>query len=50
MVLGKLNTENYIKEQNKDVGFEYVIRYDDGITAEHVIASGSLPVNFEYLS
>jgi predicted acylesterase/phospholipase RssA len=38
----------YIKEQNRDVGFEYVMRYDDGITADHVIASGSLPVNFEY--
>jgi NTE family protein len=37
-----------IKEQNKDVGFEYVIRYDHGITADQVMASGSLPVNFEY--
>ena len=25
-----------------------MMRYDEGITAEHVIASGSLPVNFEY--
>src|SRR5262245_24138505 len=47
---GSRKTEygNYIKEQNKDVGFEFVMRYDEGITAEHVIASGSLPVNFEY--
>jgi NTE family protein len=39
---------NYIKEQNRDVGFEFVMQYDDGINADHVIASGSLPVNFEY--
>ena len=47
---GSRKTEygNYIKEQNRDVGFEFVMRYDDGITAEHVIASGSLPVYFEY--
>lgn len=47
---GSRKTEygNYIKEQNRDVGFEFVMRYDEGITAEHVIASGSLPVNFEY--
>jgi NTE family protein len=40
----------YIKDKarNKDVGFEHVIRYDDGITADQVIASGSFPVNFEY--
>lgn len=25
-----------------------MMRYDDGINADHVIASGSLPVNFEY--
>ena len=37
-----------IKEQDKDIGFEYVIRYDDGITADQVMASGCLPVNFEY--
>ncbi|MGB8778602.1 MAG: hypothetical protein WCC82_10255, partial [Nitrososphaeraceae archaeon] len=37
-----------IKEQDKDIGFEYVIRYDHGITADQVMASGCLPVNFEY--
>jgi NTE family protein len=47
---GSRKTEygNYIREQNRDVGFEFVMRYDDGINADHVIASGSLPVNFEY--
>jgi NTE family protein len=47
---GSRKTEygNYIKEQNREVGFEFLMRYDEGITAEHVIASGSLPVYFEY--
>jgi predicted acylesterase/phospholipase RssA len=38
----------YIRKEEKDIGFEYIIRYDDGITADHVIASGSYPVNFDY--
>ena len=38
----------YIRQGDKDMGFEYVIRYDDGITSDHVIASGSYPVNFDY--
>ena len=29
-------------------GFEHVIRYDDGITSDQVMASGSLPINFDY--
>src|SRR5215213_1089513 len=29
-------------------GFEHVIRYDDGITAEFVLASCSVPVNYDY--
>lgn len=38
----------YIKQDDNEIGFERVIRYDDGITADHVMASGSLPVNFDY--
>ena len=38
----------YIKQDGNEIGFERVIRYDDGITADHVMASGSLPVNFDY--
>lgn len=38
----------YIRKEGKDIGFEHVIRYDDGITSDHVIASGSYPVNFDY--
>jgi NTE family protein len=38
----------YIRQEDKEMGFQYVIRYDDGITSDHVIASGSYPVNFDY--
>jgi predicted acylesterase/phospholipase RssA len=38
----------YISDNGKDIGFEHVIRYDDGITSDHVMASGSLPINFDY--
>ena len=39
-----------ITQDNKKIGFEHVIRYDKGITSDHVIASGSYPVNFDYAS
>ena len=29
-------------------GFEHVIRYDDGIKADFVLASCSVPVSFDY--
>jgi NTE family protein len=29
-------------------GFEHVIRYDDGIQADFVIASCSVPLNYDY--
>jgi NTE family protein len=38
----------FLKKDQKDPLFKYTIRYDEGITADHVIASGSFPVNFEY--
>ena len=38
----------YIKRNGKGIGFEHVIRYDDGITVDHVMASGCYPVNFDY--
>jgi len=28
--------------------FEYVIRYEDGIRSDFVLASSSVPVNYEY--
>lgn len=38
----------YLEQDGKEIGFEHVIRYDEGITADHVMASGSYPVNFDY--
>jgi NTE family protein len=38
----------FISHDGKDMGFEHVIRYDDGITSDQVMASGSLPINFDY--
>jgi NTE family protein len=36
-----------IDSENKE-GFEHVIRYNDGITADFVLASCSVPVNYDY--
>ena len=33
---------------SKNGEFEHVIRYDDGITSDFVLASSSVPVNYEY--
>ena len=38
----------FLKKDENNPLFKYTIRYDEGITADHVIASGSFPVNFEY--
>jgi predicted acylesterase/phospholipase RssA len=46
----KTHYGTFITQDNKDIGFEHVIRYDKGITSDHVIASGSYPVNFDYAS
>jgi predicted acylesterase/phospholipase RssA len=48
---GSRKTEygRYIKkEDGKEIGFEHVIRYNDGITLDQVMASGCYPVNFDY--
>ena len=42
----KTHYGRFITQDNKKIGFEHVIRYDKGITSDHVIASGSYPVNF----
>jgi predicted acylesterase/phospholipase RssA len=46
----KTHYGRFITQDNKKIGFEHVIRYDKGITSDHVIASGSYPVNFDYAS
>ena len=38
----------YITYNGKVVGHEHIIRYNDGITADHVIASASVPINYSY--
>lgn len=37
-----------MSHSEEEIGFEYVVRYDKGITSDHVIASGSYPVNFDF--
>jgi NTE family protein len=46
---GSRKTEygKYIMKEKEEIGFEHVVKYDEGITAEQVMASGSLPVVFE---
>ncbi|MGC2575146.1 MAG: hypothetical protein WA364_26865 [Candidatus Nitrosopolaris sp.] len=40
----------YIVNDGKDVGFTHTIRYNDGITADQVIASASVPLNYRYIT
>jgi NTE family protein len=49
---GSRKTEygKYIVKGNEEIGFEHVVKYDEGITADQVIASGSLPIVFDYAS
>lgn len=39
---------NYIVVNGKEVGYKHIIRYDEGITSEQVIASASVPLNSNY--
>ena len=48
MVIEYTGYGRFISHDGKDMGFEHVIRYDDGITSDQVMASGSLPINFDY--
>ncbi|HEX6281886.1 MAG TPA: patatin-like phospholipase family protein [Nitrososphaera sp.] len=49
---GSRKTEygRYVKQDGKEIGFEHVIRYNDGITLDQVMASGCYPINFDYAS
>ncbi len=38
----------YIVKDGTEVGFSHIVRYNDGITADQVIASASVPINFGY--
>ncbi len=45
--------DSYAKETNggynmESKKYEYVLKHEDGLTVEHVMASGSIPVHFDY--
>jgi NTE family protein len=44
---GRIKSDASAKNQN-DEGFEHVIRYEDGIKSDFVLASCSIPVNYDY--
>ena len=43
------NDDNVENATEKEIGFEHIIRYDKGITADHVIASAAVPVSYDYV-
>jgi len=45
---GSVKSDRSEKDQENIEGFEHVIRYDDGIKADFVLASCSVPVNYDY--
>ena len=45
---GRLKFDSSEKNQQNTEGFEHVIRYDDGITSDFVLADCSVPVNYDY--
>ena len=45
---GRVKSGRSEKDQENTEGFEHVIRYDDGIKADFVLASCSVPVNYDY--
>ena len=47
---GSRKTEygRFINQDGKYFGFEHIVNYDKGITSDHVMASGSFPVNFDF--
>jgi hypothetical protein len=45
---GRVKFGSSEKDQENNEGFEYVIRYDDGIKSDFVLASCSVPVNYDY--
>jgi predicted acylesterase/phospholipase RssA len=44
-----VDKDNGPSDSPKVVGFEHVIRYNEGITSDQVIASAAVPVNFDYV-
>ena len=49
IVDNKFSDDDYYEsEAEKEIGFAHIIRYDKGITADHVIASCAYPVSYDY--
>lgn len=38
----------FLREDNREIGFEHFVHYDEGITSDQVMASASYPVNFDF--
>jgi NTE family protein len=47
--LRKSEYGKYVVKGSKEVGFTHIIKYNNGITADQVIASASVPLNFGYI-
>ncbi len=45
---GRVKSDRSEKDQENIEGFEHVIRYDDGIKSDFVLASCSVPINYDY--
>jgi NTE family protein len=45
---GRVKSGRSEKDPENTEGFEHVIRYDDGITSDFVLASCSVPVNYDF--
>ena len=45
---GRVKPDRSEKDQENIEGFEHVIRYDDGIKSDFVLASCSVPINYDY--
>jgi len=38
----------YIIQNGQEIGYSHIVRYNDGITSDQVMASASVPINFSY--
>jgi NTE family protein len=45
---GNYGPEFASRSSNENEGYEHVIKYDDGIQSDFILASRSVPVNYDY--
>ena len=50
LIVDENDDKNNRNTKNKVIGFEHIFRYDQGITIDHVMASASVPVSFDYVN